>query len=379
MGAVYGSRAAARRRPVRAWAFAVMAAVLICTTAAPSGYVVAASASLSGSAFLENSIIPAEGSLFKPDSQTTRGTVAVALYNLSAAEATQVAGARDPLSGASGPAANGGFFDVPKDSPYYAATSFCASKGYVNGYPDGTFKPGELITRAEMCEVLGRFLSLKADARAPMPPDVTTGHWASGSISAVIANGIMAGYADKTFRPENNLTRAELATIIVHAKQLPQPSYIRGFADVPKTHWAYKDVARVSAPPIPEPTPTEAEVARLINEARAKAGAEWLSIDPILCEIAHIKARDMIDYGYFDHKSPNWGTPDEMMDHLGVDFMYLGENIGYGAKTAAEVVGLWIDSPGHYANLIMKEYTKTGVACVTNEKGAAYWVQIFSS
>ena len=347
----------------------------------------AADALAAGGGVLENNIIPPEGRLFLPESWATRATVVMALYNMADNRALLPADVNKgdlPDGTKLGPPQ--GFYDVPQDSPYYIYVNFCANRGYVSGYPDGTFKPEGFITRAEMCTVLARLLSLKPggqtdlppDGQVDLPPDVQPGYWASGAISAIVGSGIMSGYEDKTFRPDNRLTRAELATIITNAKNLPLPRYIREFDDVPPSHWAYKNIACVSAPPIPEVSPFEIEVARLINAERAKAGVGELALDPFLCEIARIKARDMIDNDYFSHASPYWGTPDEMAAAFGFKYRSLGENIAYGAKTPAAVVADWASSPAHNSNIIDKDYNKTGVGCVIREDGVVFWVQEFA-
>jgi len=326
----------------------------------------AVNASAAGGVFLENTVIPCEGRLFLPESLASRGTVAIALYNIAD-------------GGTAGAGAYSGFSDVPAGSLYYAPVSFCASKGYIDGYPDGTFRPEGFITRAEICVILSRALSLSVGGYVSLPSDVPPGHWASDSISAVIGGGIMSGYSDKTFRPEKNLTRAELATIAVKAAKLKQPAYIREFSDVPRSHWAYKSIACVSIPPVPEPLAYETEVAALVNAARSNAGVGSLTLDPLLCEVARAKARDMIDNDYFYHTSPTWGDPIEMLEAFGFPNCYPGEIIARWYRTPSEVVPKWIESPSHYKNIIEKGFTKTGVGYALHKDGIGYWVQIFTS
>jgi uncharacterized protein YkwD len=326
---------------------------------------------------LENIIIPADGRLFLPDNWTTRGTVALALYNLANYGIHFDADPENSQNYGSAPGPHQEFSDVPKNSQYYMSVSYCASKGYVSGYPNSVFKPEGFITRAEMCAILCRFLLLPEDSSASLPSDVPSGHWAEGSISAVISKRIMSGYEDSTFRLGNKLTRAELAAIIVSAVQLQQSGNDPEFLDVPKTHWAYKSIACVSSPSIREPSPYEAEVAELTNAARAKVGAKALTLDPLLCDIARMKVYDMINNNYFDHKSPKWDYPEVMMGTLGVGFSYQGENIANGFRTPADVTKAWINSPPHYKNIILKEFSKFGIAYAKSEDGTAFWVQEF--
>jgi len=329
---------------------------------------VAAYAAAAGSGDSGSLIIPAEGLLFMPNAWATRATVALALYNVAEDKALE-----DSTQGGLGRS----FSDIPKSSEYYAQVDYCAAKGYISGYPDGTFKPEGIVTRAEMCAILFRFLALAPDSSAPLPPDVPSEHWAADYISAVISSGIMSGYQDKTFKMGNTLTRAELATIIVNAAKLKLPSVIPEFVDVPENHWAYAYVSYVSAPLVRDPSPYEIEVAELINARRASAGVAALALDPFLCEIARIKAQDMVDNDYFDHKSPTWGWPEDIMITFGVAFNLSGENIACGASTPEAVVAAWVDSPAHHNNMLRKDYYKTGVGCVTRKDGTVFWVQAF--
>ena len=328
---------------------------------------------------LKSNIIPPEGRLFRPDNAAPRATVVMALYIISDDKTIQ-----GTVTGSTGAtqAAPQSFLDVSKNSPYYVPINFCAAKRYISGYSDGTFRPESSITRAEMCGILNRFLSLRTIGKTTLPSDVPSGHWASAAISAVISNGFMSGYVNNTFKPDNALTRAELATIIANVKNLQMPENIREFSDVPKTYWAYKSILCVSAPSDTSPSPdskasslsVETEVIRLINEARTKAGVSALKLDTVLCEIASIKAQDMVDNNYFNHKSPKWGSSGDMLKAFGVSYSCRGENIAYGAYNAAQVFSDWIDSPPHYDNLLDSEFTKAGVGYATSKDGTVFWV-----
>ena len=362
---------------------------------------------------LTNNIIPPDGELFHPDAGATRGTVAMALFNV--ADDRTLRGADTLLRLTDEFAA--GFTDVLIDSPYYTAVSYCASMGYINGYPDGTYDPEGFITRSELCAILCRYLKIEvrestgadavpptdddqqsawgvagvtvsptvqsdgrteANGRANPTLDVPPGSWAYDFVTAVVNRSLMSGYPDGKFRPDSALTRSELAVAIVKAQNLRAPSYIRQFMDVPQTHWAYNYVACVSAPPVSEPSPYEAEIAARVNETRGDANVSELVLDPLLCEIARIKAQDMIDNDYFDHESPIWGMPEEMTRTLGAPFEFFGENAAFGAATPADVVRLWSDSPSHYENMVSPTFNRTGVGVAIRSDGRIMWVQIFT-
>lgn len=96
------------------------------------------------------------------------------------------------------------------------------SQGYVNGYPDGTFKPEGDITRAEFAKILVETLGWGAQAQTLSGSDtkfadVKGSHWASGYIAIASSKGLVNGYPDGTFKPSNNVTHAEVATMLVRA------------------------------------------------------------------------------------------------------------------------------------------------------------------
>ena len=88
--------------------------------------------------------------------------------------------------------------------------------GVTNGFSDGTFKPQNTLTRAEAAVMLATALNLKLDNNADLSKKFKDSdkHWAKKYIAAVSEKGIMGGFDDKTFRPNNKITVAEVCTII---------------------------------------------------------------------------------------------------------------------------------------------------------------------
>jgi uncharacterized YkwD family protein len=124
-------------------------------------------------------------------------------------------------------------------------------------------------------------------------------------------------------------------------------------------------------------TAQEDEVIRLVNVERAKAGLQRLTSNWQLCRVARYKSADMANKGYFDHTSPTYGTPFQMMENFGLRFSSAGENIAYGQRTPAEVMNAWMNSPGHRANIMSGSYTQIGVGLAKNRNGVCYWTQQF--
>lgn len=122
----------------------------------------------------------------------------------------------------------------------------------------------------------------------------------------------------------------------------------------------------------------EKKVVDLTNQERAKAGLKALKTDnSALSKMARDKAADMRNNNYFDHQSPTYGSPFNMMQKYGIKFSTAGENIAAGQKTPEEVVNGWMNSPGHRANILNANYTTIGVGYVQGGSYGSYWTQEF--
>ncbi len=132
-----------------------------------------------------------------------------------------------------------------------------------------------------------------------------------------------------------------------------------------------------SAPETDVPTRSsfEREVARLVNEIRRENGLSELVFDEELSRIARLKSQDMHDLGYFDHTSPTYGSPFDMMKSFGITYRAAGENIAYGYRTPEAVVDGWMNSPGHRANILDRRYRRIGIGYVADGN---YWTQMFT-
>ena len=119
------------------------------------------------------------------------------------------------------------------------------------------------------------------------------------------------------------------------------------------------------------------EVLKLVNAERQKQGLTALTLSGKLTNLATMKSKDMADKKYFSHTSPTYGTPYEMLRNYGVSYSYAGENIAAGQKTPSEVMKSWMNSSGHRANILSKNYTQLGVGYYTGGSYGTYWTQMF--
>ncbi|MET3321407.1 UNVERIFIED_ORG: putative YkwD family protein [Peribacillus simplex] len=118
----------------------------------------------------------------------------------------------------------------------------------------------------------------------------------------------------------------------------------------------------------------EQQVVKLTNAERAKQGLAALKIDTELSKVARLKSQDMKDKNYFDHNSPTYGSPFDMMKKFGISYTSAGENIAQGQKTPEEVVEAWMNSQGHRENIMNSSFTHIGVGYV---ESGNYWTQQF--
>jgi len=147
--------------------------------------------------------------------------------------------------------------------------------GIITGYPDGTFRPESTITRAEFSAILCRALNLSPQGSSSFSD--TQGHWAEGYIQALSEKGYINGYPDGSFKPDDQIKRAEIAAIIMRVKLLPPMTGKPSFSDVDSTHWAFSAIEAAYSGKIvsgypdgifkPESPSTRAEACAIIARA----------------------------------------------------------------------------------------------------------------
>ena len=137
------------------------------------------------------------------------------------------------------------FSDVPKG--YWAANyiGYMQQFGIITGYSDGSFRPDAPVTRAEFAAIASRFEKLTEGSKSFT--DVPDTYWAARYINFAATRGWVTGYSDGTFKPENTITRAEVAAVTCRLlERSADQNYIRShlnelrtFSDVTESHWAY--------------------------------------------------------------------------------------------------------------------------------------------
>lgn len=121
----------------------------------------------------------------------------------------------------------------------------------------------------------------------------------------------------------------------------------------------------------------EQEVVQLVNLERSKHGLAPLELDEKVTSIARKKSADMRDRGYFNHQSPTYGSPFDMLTQFGVTYRTAAENIAAGYSSPEAVVKGWMNSEGHRKNILNPSFTKIGIGHVKGGLYGNYWTQLF--
>lgn len=136
---------------------------------------------------------------------------------------------------------------------------------YIQGYPDGTFRPAGSLTRAEAATIFYRLLLDTTITKNISFSDVEAGKWYETAIKTLASKGVITGYTDGTFKPNKDVTRAEFCAMASRFFAL-ETSTLK-FTDVPTNFWGYRYIASVVA----KGWMTDAEVAYNPNGAITRA------------------------------------------------------------------------------------------------------------
>ncbi|NOU63324.1 Ig domain-containing protein group 2 domain-containing protein [Paenibacillus sp. LMG 31461] len=151
-------------------------------------------------------------------------------------------------------------------------------KGSIHGYPDGTFKPDTNITRAEFVSIIVKAFNLK-EQMGKIFAD-TSNHWAKNAIATAASQGIINGYSDTAFGPDDTISREQMAAIIVRAAQISLVAEVSTFTDRSEiSDWAIEAISAANSKGLmngyedgtvkPKGKATRAEAATVILRALA--------------------------------------------------------------------------------------------------------------
>lgn len=165
---------------------------------------------------------------------------------LSALSLSLAAGAVVLAAPASADAATS-FRDVPTDLDHHASISSLAERGIITGYEDGTFRPDEKLTRAHASKILALSLGLDVtNVKDPGFKDINKNHWYYGYVAALANAGYLSGFEDGTFRPNSPMTRAQTSKILDLSYKLPLEAKTENpYTDVSNSAWYVNHVRKL--------------------------------------------------------------------------------------------------------------------------------------
>ena len=189
-------------------------------------------------------IVGYDDGTFRPDSNMSRAEAAAIFARLiSEKKGENVSGTKTSFS------------DISKNEWFAGYVSYLENYGIIKGYNDNTFRPDSSVTRAEFVAMTVRFYGLfeniKTVSDTTKYTDINAGHWAVKDISYATSEKWLNGYADGTFKPDINITRAEVVTVVNRAtgrnadkeyinKNL---SSLNKFTDLKNnSYWAFYDI-----------------------------------------------------------------------------------------------------------------------------------------
>lgn len=181
------------------------------------------------------------------------------------------------------------FSDVPENywaRPYIDALS---SRNLIAGFDNGTFRPDQPVTRAEIARIVSSTFDLTADQETLEFSDVAGDYWARESIGETVKGGFMTGFPDDTFEPNAPVTRTQAYTTLVTGLGIEPPTNVQAAIDryadataIPK--WANEKIAAATAASLvvnhpnieqlnPNQPTTRAELSAMLYQALVREGA----------------------------------------------------------------------------------------------------------
>ena len=136
------------------------------------------------------------------------------------------------------------FTDVSSTDKNVLYIKYMANRGLINGFPDGTYHPGEGLTRAQAAVLFCKIRGLNPTDKDSTFSDVVGNHWAAGYIAAAVKAGYITGFPDGTYRPQATLTRAQGINLFLQlATEKDSSEEPPALQDLDKNHWAANSIA----------------------------------------------------------------------------------------------------------------------------------------
>lgn len=262
------------------------------------------------------------------------------------------------------------FSDVPRNHSYYKEITKLAELGVIQN--ENEFNPDAPLKRAHISKMIALAYSVEADSKNKTKfKDLPKGYWAKDYIETLADVGIVKGKTAKTFEPNEFVTRAHVAALTKRGMEFKQK--------VENLEVVYDLLQKDYIDTVNHYKQWEKKILDLVNKERIKAGHSPVNQDQKLTQIAIIKAKDMVKRNYFEHYSTFYGNPWDLATLFDYEYTSYGENLARNFKTPEATVAAWMASSKHRENILKSTYTHMGIGIEKNKNGKYYVVQHFSS
>ena len=170
------------------------------------------------------------------------------------------------------------------------------------------------------------------------------------------------------------LSTLMLVTMVAGCASVPAPA-----TTTPSRPARPTPTTPASAPATLNASAVADEMSDRTNAARRSAGLPALARSVNLMQAAQLQADQMVKAGRMEHELPGqpYPTLKSRLAAVQYDVRAAGENIAEGQRTAAEVIGTWMDSPAYRANILSRDYTELGTGVAAARNGRLYFVLVF--
>jgi len=252
------------------------------------------------------------------------------------------------------------FADVSGKDYFAEAVAWMVAEGITTGTSPTTFEPHRPVTRGEFATFLHRANGTPSGGAEPFS-DVNGSHFFAGSVAWMVSEGITTGTTPTTFEPYRSINRAELATFLYRQAGQPAVTVTPG-----------GNCGGPAAAPAAASIPEELQIAEArsfdqLNQLRSSLGLAPLQRSTVMDTFARDWSQTMDEGGFFKHSGGPYGE----------NIAWWSAGWGTPAEAADLMHDLWVNSPGHYANMTRAQYREIGVGFWRTDDGGWHATHVF--